>query len=83
MVSCGRGVSVVCLPCGGSEDGSTMRWMPVAGSFAWVSVYVRSGRSHRHLSTGRFAHTPRMGRQGAYKHNWCINVLSHIPAPPR
>ena len=39
MVSYGRGVSVVCLPCGGNEVGSTMRWMPVAGSFAWVSLY--------------------------------------------
>ena len=39
MVSRGRGVSVVCLPCGGNEVGSTMRWMPVAGSFAWVGLY--------------------------------------------
>lgn len=29
MVSRGRGVCVVCLPCGGNEVGSTMRWMPV------------------------------------------------------
>lgn len=39
MVSRGRGVCVVCLPCGGNEVGSTMRWMPVADSFAWVSLY--------------------------------------------
>ena len=39
MVSCGRGVSVVGLPCGGSEVDTTMRWMPVADSFAWVSLY--------------------------------------------
>ena len=39
MVSYGRGVSVVGLPCGGSEVDTTMRWMPVSGSFARVGLY--------------------------------------------
>ncbi len=73
MVSCGRGVSVVCLPCGGIEDGSTMRWMPVAVRLLELVCTIRT--ITQTLFDWQVRSYPSDGRQGAYKHNWCIDVL--------